>query len=101
MASLEGRAARRVDRMTTSGTLLDRTQAPHEGGAHSMLMRALPRLGLYLALAVIIALIAGPFLWMVSSAFKDQIGILATPPAWIPSPAVTDNFVNAWTQVPF
>jgi len=55
---------------------------------------------LYLFLLIIAAIIALPFLWAVSTAFKDQAGIYAVPPLWIPSPAITDNFVTAWTMVP-
>ena len=56
---------------------------------------------LYLLLLVIAVLIAAPFLWGFSNALKDQTGIYASPPVWIPSPAITDNFVAAWTTVPF
>lgn len=66
-----------------------------------MLLRVLTRLVIYLVMAVIVVAIALPFIWMVSSAFKDQIGLMALPPAWFPSPAVLDNFNAAWTQVPF
>ncbi len=62
------------------------------------LLRAAP---VYLVLALIIALIVAPFLWMVSSAFKDQTAIYASPPEWIPSAPTTVNFFDAWTQVPF
>lgn len=55
----------------------------------------------YLALAIIVVLVTGPFLWMVSNAFKDQTAIYANPPTWIPAPAIVDNFVTAWSQVPF
>jgi multiple sugar transport system permease protein len=58
------------------------------------------RFVLYLFLLLIAALIAAPFLWGVSTAFKDQTGVYAVPPLWIPSPAVTDNFSTAWTVVP-
>jgi multiple sugar transport system permease protein len=63
--------------------------------------RLVLRIGVYLLLLVIAGLIAAPFLWGISSAFKDQNGIYAATPAWIPSPAVWDNFVTAWTTLPF
>ncbi len=63
--------------------------------------RVLPILVLYALLLVVVAAIAAPFLWMISNAFKDQTAIYANPPAWLPSPAITDNFVSAWTQIPF
>jgi multiple sugar transport system permease protein len=58
------------------------------------------RIILYLFLLIMAAIIALPFLWGISTAFKDQTGIYAVPPLWIPSPAITDNFVTAWTMVP-
>ena len=58
------------------------------------------RIVLSLFLLLIAALIAAPFLWGISTAFKDQTGVYANPPVWIPSPAITDNFVTAWTMVP-
>ncbi len=67
----------------------------------SVAQRSLFRMLLYLLLAIVAALIAIPFIWMISSAFKDQIGIYANPPTWVPSPWITDNFTAAWTQVPF
>jgi multiple sugar transport system permease protein len=56
---------------------------------------------LYLLLLVIGVVIAAPFIWGISNAFKDQNGIYATPPSWIPSPAILDNFSAAWNTVPF
>jgi multiple sugar transport system permease protein len=41
-----------------------------------------------------------PFFWTVSSAFKDQTTIYASPPIWLPSPIVFDNFRAAWNEVP-
>lgn len=42
-----------------------------------------------------------PFFWMVSTAFKDTSQIYAMPPVWIPSPVRWQNFVEAWTVLPF
>jgi multiple sugar transport system permease protein len=67
----------------------------------SPVARYVPLVAAYLALLIIIVLIAGPFLWMISNAFKDQTAIYANPPTWIPSPVILGNFVTAWTQVPF
>jgi multiple sugar transport system permease protein len=87
--------------MTTPGLPLKRTSADRHFQIGAVLVRLLPRLALYLLLAVVIAVMAAPFLWMISAAFKDPVGIMAIPPAWIPSPAILDNFSSAWTQVPF
>src|SRR4051812_7256050 len=62
------------------------------------LLRAVP---MYVVLAAIMVLITAPFFWMVSSAFKDQTAIYANPPEWIPSAPTTQNFIDAWNQVPF
>jgi len=42
---------------------------------------------MYLLLALLAAIVAAPFLWGISSSFKDPVGIYAATPAWIPSPA--------------
>ena len=87
--------------MTTQGVPPNRARARRTVRVGAVLAQMLPRLGLYLVVAVMVAVVAAPFLWMISAAFKDPIGIMATPPAWIPSPVVLDNFTSAWTQVPF
>jgi multiple sugar transport system permease protein len=58
-------------------------------------------MALYCLLLVAAALIAAPFLWGISSAFKDQTAIYAPTPSWIPNPPIWDNFVQAWTALPF
>jgi len=78
---------------------LQRARRPARPAA--VLGRVLPTLVLYAVLLIVVAVIAAPFLWMISNAFKDQTAIYANPPAWLPSPVITDNFVSAWTQVPF
>lgn len=62
--------------------------------------RLVLRIGLYLFLLLMAGMIAAPFLWGISTAFKDQTGLYAVPPVWIPSPAIIDNFITAWTVVP-
>jgi multiple sugar transport system permease protein len=42
-----------------------------------------------------------PFLWMLSTAFKEAEQILALPPIWIPRPITLDNFVQLVRAVPF
>jgi ABC-type glycerol-3-phosphate transport system permease component len=59
------------------------------------------RLAIYALLLIIVAAIVAPFMWTLSNAFKDQTTIYANPPTWLPSPFIIDNFVSAWTQVPF
>jgi multiple sugar transport system permease protein len=42
-----------------------------------------------------------PFLWMVSSALKDDPQIYTVPPIWIPNPMHPENFINGWTKFNF
>ncbi|NLC44026.1 MAG: carbohydrate ABC transporter permease [Clostridiales bacterium] len=42
-----------------------------------------------------------PFIWMLSTALKDSGDIFKIPPVWIPRPVIWDNFVRAWTSLPF
>jgi ABC-type glycerol-3-phosphate transport system permease component len=42
-----------------------------------------------------------PFIWMVSSALKDDPQVYTIPPVWVPNPAFWDNFPKAWTQYDF
>jgi len=83
---------------STSGSISGATGATWHA---AVVRRSLVRMLRYILLTIIVALIAIPFIWMISSAFKDQTSIYASPPVWIPHPFVTDNFVSAWSQVPF
>ncbi len=53
------------------------------------------------------ALIAGsivaliPFLWMLTSSFKEPARVFAQPPQWIPSPWLWSNYSKALTVMPF
>ncbi len=42
-----------------------------------------------------------PFLWMISSALKDDPQIYTVPPIWVPSPMHPENFINGWTKFNF
>ncbi|WP_324669353.1 carbohydrate ABC transporter permease [Geochorda subterranea] len=55
----------------------------------------------YLSLTVLGVAFALPFLWMVSTAFKEPWQTFQIPPVWIPSPVTLDNFIVGWTAVPF
>ncbi len=54
-------------------------------------------------LVVIVALLFMllPFLWMLSTAFKEGMQVFDQPPDWIPSPIITDNFQSLLSLVPF
>lgn len=61
----------------------------------------LGRVVLYTVLIVLAFLFAMPFLWMVSSALKNDRQTYAIPPVWIPIPARFLNFPEALTHLPF
>jgi len=44
---------------------------------------------------------AGPFLWMVSTAFKPGPETIAYPPTWIPNQPTLQNFPEALSYAPF
>lgn len=56
----------------------------------------------YLALILIAGLFIGPFLILLSSAFKSSAQpVYGFPPQIIPRPPVLDWFARAWSQIPF
>ncbi len=61
--------------------------------------RRLPgRLVLYAILALGAILMTGPFLYMISTAFKGQVYVFEFPPQFIPAHPTIENFVKAWTS---
>ncbi len=42
-----------------------------------------------------------PFLWMLSTAFKDRLTVFNVPPQWIPVPPTGDSFQQLLNLVPF
>lgn len=42
-----------------------------------------------------------PFFWMVSNAVRSNVEVLATPVRLLPHQFEWDNFVRAWTELPF
>jgi putative chitobiose transport system permease protein len=57
---------------------------------------------MYLLLIMIAAIFIGPFLWLLSTAFKSNAqDVFTFPPSFIPKPPIWDHFIEAWTVVPF
>ncbi|HEX2742709.1 MAG TPA: carbohydrate ABC transporter permease [Rubrobacter sp.] len=56
---------------------------------------------LYLAVTVGSLVMVLPFAWMLLGSVKDLGQLYRVPPNWIPDPFVFQNYVNAWTSVPF
>jgi len=55
----------------------------------------------YLFLTVGSLIMMLPFLWMLSTSFKDEVSALQMPPRWIPKPAHPENYIEAWNRAPF
>ncbi len=55
----------------------------------------------HLLLAGVIGLFLFPLLWMVDTAIKPDAQVFQLPPSLIPWTAMWDNFVQAWTYLPF
>ena len=56
---------------------------------------------LYVAVTIGALVMILPFAWMLLASVKDLGQIYQVPPNWIPDPFVFQNYVNAWTAVPF
>ena len=60
--------------------------------------RRLPSSALrYLVLTVGAVIMVLPFAYMVSTSFKSQTYVLSLPPQFVPHPATTANYTQAWT----
>jgi len=55
----------------------------------------------HLALVTGVVVMVTPFLYMVSTSFKDQAYVLTVPPQFVPDPATTDNYTYAWSSQSF
>lgn len=63
--------------------------------------RRAPVVARYVLLTAGAAVMVMPFLYMLSTSFKDQVYVLATPPQFVPDPATVDNYTQAWTSQSF
>lgn len=54
-----------------------------------------------IGLAIIVAIFALPFVWMISTSFKTLGETLVFPPQWFPKHLIWQNFVDAWNSGPF
>lgn len=59
------------------------------------------RLGGYLVMALVVAMIGLPIYWMLSASFKETQEIYALPPTWLPLRPTLQNYPAAWTAAPF
>lgn len=63
--------------------------------------RFVGRFGLYALVIFLCLVFALPFLWMISTALKDDPQTYRVPPIWIPHPMLFSNFPEAMQQQPF
>lgn len=63
--------------------------------------RVLPQVGGYLALLLVVLLVALPLYWILASSFKDRPDIYTVPATWVPDPFVTDSYSTVGTGVAF
>lgn len=68
-----------------------------------MMLKKQPLLSilLYLLLSIGSVAMLFPFIWMVSTSFKSDIQLYAWPPVWLPLPLQVENYVRAFTKLPF
>jgi multiple sugar transport system permease protein len=59
------------------------------------------RIATYVALALLSALFALPFLWLLSTSLKPPAQLFRLPPEWIPDPFTWSNYPRALTAIPF
>jgi putative chitobiose transport system permease protein len=52
-------------------------------------------------LTSLLALLAGPFLWMAATSLKGSEEIFAVPPSFVPSDPQWSNYADVWQQIPF
>lgn len=64
-------------------------------------MKKIDQFATYVLLLFWSVVAIGPFVWMVTTAFKERKNAFLSPPQWIPDPWTLDNFVRVWNNVPF
>ena len=52
----------------------------------------------YIVCILVAALCVFPFLWMLSTSFKEPTEAITLPPNWIPSPFILDNYTGLFTD---
>lgn len=55
---------------------------------------------IYLVLGAVCFVCVLPFLWMLSSSFKQESKMFIYPPQWIPNPIVPQNYANVFEHMP-
>lgn len=58
-------------------------------------------LGTYLLLTLISLIMIVPFIWMISTSFKEPQSIFTYPPQWIPDTFRFQNYIDVFRLIPF
>src|SRR6476646_9068709 len=81
------------------------TVAPAERAGAGVLSARLPRLraglGFYVLASALTLFFLGPFVWTLITSLKQPAEITTYPPIFVPAVLRFDNYVRAWTKVPF
>jgi ABC-type glycerol-3-phosphate transport system permease component len=64
-------------------------------------LMGLGKLGIYVAVGAVAALMILPFYWMVMTAFMPAPDIIAFPPKWIPTRLILEHFSVAFAKAPW
>lgn len=77
------------------------TPTPHTAWRATAIRGQFSRLLLHLLLSLGAVTMVIPFIWMVSTSFKELAQVFVYPPEWIPDPFVWENYPTALVAVPF
>jgi multiple sugar transport system permease protein len=61
----------------------------------------LSRIAAYAVLLIGTVVVLIPFVWLLSTSLKDPANIFLDPPQWIPKPVRWDNYIKAFSVMPF
>jgi len=84
----------------TSQRIRMRWQVKHASKSYRNTMAAARVVMLYALMALFGLTFLFPFLWMLSTSFKQPTQVFAQPPVWIPKPVNLQNYVDAVQEVP-
>lgn len=62
------------------------------------ILRGIPSVGIYLGCIIVVAIAMGPFIWMVSSSFKEPGDVIGLTPRLIPHPFTVQNYTYLVTN---
>ena len=85
----------------TTQVVTKATTPTHAAQRTRVLGGAFSHLALHILLSLGAITMVIPFIWMVSTSFKELAQVFVYPPEWIPDPFVWENYPTAFTAVPF